>query len=128
MGLKKIFKSKKGIAIETAILSIIVIFSLCFLVTSLTLVGHYQVQIESAFILNDAKLDQIGEDFIADPENFSVNDYNDKNGFYCEVNAEKTQLIAWYSDKKTKKILEVEITKDDEGKTEKITKWQKIKQ
>ena len=72
MSLKKIFKSKKGIAIETAILALVVIFSLCFLVTSLTLVGHYQVQIESSFILKDVELDQIGEDFINDRENFDV--------------------------------------------------------
>lgn len=122
MGLKKIFKSKKGIAIETAILSIIVIFSLCFLVTSLTLVGHYQVQIESAFILNDANLDQIGEDFIANPTDFNEKGYD---GFYCEVNNEKTQLTASYSSNKGKVILEVKIEKD--GDNYKVTKWQKFR-
>ena len=119
MGLKKIFKSKKGIAIETAILSIIVIFSLCFLVTSLTLVGHYQVQIESSFILKDVELDQIGEDFINNREKFNVNGYD---GFTCEVNEDKTELQASYTSNKDKIILVVAV--DSDGK---ITKWQKFR-
>lgn len=118
-GIKKIFKSKKGIAIETAILAIVVIFSLCFLITTSTLVGHYQVKIESAFILRDVELEQIGEDFIYSPESFNENAYE---GFTCELNQEKTQLTAKYSSDDKEIILCVEI--DGDGKVTRWEKWQ----
>ena len=46
MKLKQILKSKRGMALENAILFMLIIFSLCALLTSLTLIGHYQVKIE----------------------------------------------------------------------------------
>lgn len=64
MRLTKILKSKRGIALENAILFMMIIFSLCALLTSLTLLGHYQVKIEKSLLLQDVKLDQIGEDYL----------------------------------------------------------------
>lgn len=65
MKLKQILKCKKGIAIENAILFMVIIFSLCALLTSLTLIGHYQVKIEKMTLLNKVDVEQIGEDYLA---------------------------------------------------------------
>lgn len=65
MKIKQILKDKKGIALENAILFEIIIFSLCFLLTSLTLIGHYQVKIENLTLLNDVEIEQIGDDYLA---------------------------------------------------------------
>ncbi len=75
MIVNKILKSKRGVAIENAILFIIVIFMLCALLSSITLIAHYQFKIDNTVLENDVDLDQIGEDFIAfieynaEPEN-----------------------------------------------------------
>jgi len=60
-----IFKSKRGLAIENAILFMLVIFSLCALLMSLSLLGHYQAKIEQNALLRRVQIDQIGEDYIA---------------------------------------------------------------
>lgn len=65
MKLKQIFKSKRGVAIENAIMFMIVIFFLCALITSLTLLGFHEVRLEKALLLRDVEIDQIGEDFLA---------------------------------------------------------------
>lgn len=63
--LKKIFKSKRGIAIETAILFMIVIFFFCALITSLTLFGFSEIKLEKELLQRDVEIDQIGEHFLA---------------------------------------------------------------
>jgi hypothetical protein len=63
--MKQILKSKRGIALESAVLFMLIIFSLCALLTSLSLIGHYQLKIEKTVLLNDVEIDQIGEDYLA---------------------------------------------------------------
>ena len=65
MKFEKILKCKRGMALENAILFMLVIFSLCALLTSLTLIGHYQVKLEKMTLLQDVEIEQIGEDYLA---------------------------------------------------------------
>ena len=65
MKLKQILKSKRGIALENAILFMLIIFTLCALLISLTLLGHYQVKIEKMTLQQDIEIEQIGEDYLA---------------------------------------------------------------
>lgn len=60
----RILKDKKGIALENAILFMLVIFSLCFLIASLTLTGHYQTKIDDILLDQKVELDQIGEHYL----------------------------------------------------------------
>lgn len=64
MNLKKILKSRRGVALENALLFMLVIFSLCALLTSLTLIGHFQTRINKLTLENEIALEQIGEDFL----------------------------------------------------------------
>ncbi len=61
----RIWKNKKGIAMETAIWFMLVIAALCTFITNLALLGVYQTQIEKQDLQRRLELDQIGEDYIA---------------------------------------------------------------
>ena len=63
---RRILKNKKGIALENAILFMVIVFSFCALLTSLTLFGHYQTKLDKITLTNKVALEQIGEDFLAD--------------------------------------------------------------
>ena len=111
MSLKKILKSKRGIALENAIIFLMVIFSLTALLTSLALLANIQVKIEKTAIENRLRVDEIGEDFIAalyegeagdfgnkfnlKPDNADYNENYD--GYIAEVNVEGSDctLTLW---------------------------------
>ena len=59
-----ILKSKKGVAIENALLFMMIIFGLCFLVSFVALIGHHQYRLDDTLIKNRVELDQIGEAFV----------------------------------------------------------------
>ena len=61
----RILKSKRGIAIENAVLFILIIFSLCALLATVALTQHYQTKIDKIRLEQEIELEQIGEDFIA---------------------------------------------------------------
>ena len=110
----KILKSKKGIALENTLLFMMIIFSLCFLISSFTLMGHYQGEIEKTMITNRVELDQIGEDFVANNLKADYGDYevvanyddgtlsvsHEKTGrflLYVKIDADSNILIWRYS-------------------------------
>ncbi len=83
----KILKDKKGIALENTLLFMMIIFSLCFLIASFALIGHYQGKIENIRITQRVNLDQIGEDYLESVKNSSTDfDSEGYDGYTCEVN------------------------------------------
>ena len=110
MKLKQIFKSKRGVAIENAILFMIVIFFLCALITSLTLLGFHEVRLEKALLLRDVEIDQIGEDFLASVEaKQAFNETYDKYAYKVDGNV----LKVWRekdTDKTVVLYVEAELT------------------
>lgn len=114
MKLKQILKSKRGMALENAILFMLIIFSLCALLTSLTLIGHYQVKIEKLTLLNDVEIEQIGEDYLASIEagEAFTQTYEDY-AYEVEGNA----LTVWRKNDESKLAVlyvEAELTADEE--------------
>ncbi|MBQ3012941.1 MAG: hypothetical protein IJD74_05320 [Clostridia bacterium] len=112
----KILKSKKGIALENALLFMMVIFSLCFLVSSFALIGHYQGEIENIKIAQRAELDQIGENFIADARSADASSFTEQpttlGNYTCK--AENRVLTVWHKNDAEKNVmLYVEV--DDTG-------------
>jgi hypothetical protein len=98
----------------------LIIFSLCALLTSLSLIGHYQLKIEKTVLLNDVEIDQIGEDYLASlksgeekfTESYENYEYkvdgnaltvwrkNDREGVAvlyveAEVNGEQVDVLKW---------------------------------
>ena len=118
MKLKKVLKSKSGIALENAILLMLMTFMFCSLLIGLALVGHYQVRLENVSLLKDTQVDQIGEDFIAyiqnnDPKDFRIEDPN--SNYKCQVNG--NVLTVWHKNDRAKTVvLYVEV--DENGQLE----------
>lgn len=119
MKIKQILKDKKGIALENAILFEIIIFSLCFLLTSLTLIGHYQVKIENLTLLNDVEIEQIGDDYLASVKagEALTKDYTN---YAYEVSG--NTLTVWHKNDESKStVLYVEAELVDEQLN--VSKW-----
>lgn len=65
MKLTRILKSRRGAAVETAIVFLISIFAICALLTVIALTGNAQMQLENTLLTTKAEVEQIGEDYIA---------------------------------------------------------------
>ena len=114
MKLKQMLKSKRGMALENAILFMLIIFTLCALLTSLTLLGHYQVKIEKMTLQQDIEIEQIGEDYLASVKAKTTFEQTYTNYAY-EVSG--NALTVWRKtdeNKKTVLYVEAELTADDE--------------
>lgn len=109
MKLKQILKNKCGIAIENAILFMMIIFSLCALLTSLTLIGHLQVKIEKTTLLNTIEVEQIGEDYLASLQ--SETEFSIEKNYAYEING--NALTVWSNSNKETVILYVEAENID---------------
>ncbi len=114
MKLKQILKNKQGVAIENAVLFMIVIFFLCTLITSLTLLGFYEVKLEKELLLRDVAIDQIGEDYLASVEaQQAFNNTYDKYAYEVKDNV----LKVWRekdADKTVVLYVEAELTADNQ--------------
>ena len=62
--IKDLIKNKKGIALESAILFMVVIFSLSTLICLMSLTGHNQTIYDNKNFLNHVSVEQVGEDFL----------------------------------------------------------------
>lgn len=102
MRLKRILTDKSGIAVENAVLFMLLIFMLCTLLASLTLTGHYQTIIEKNDFLRNNELDQIGEDFLAGikTEEALTNNYEE-----YEYEISGNSLTVWRKDDADKEVV-----------------------
>ena len=129
MNLKHILKNKRGVAIENAILFMLVIFTFCALLASLTMIGNLQTKVEDAVLLRDVQIDQIGEDFLSSVragesldkiyENLNITYENYK----CTVtgNGEEKVLTVCHKSDELKVVLYVDAVKD--GDAVSVRKW-----
>lgn len=105
----KILKSKRGVAIENAILFLLVIFMLCALLASITIIANFQFKIDNMVLKNDVDLDQIGEDFIAylasDKTDFDTFDAFLEDAYDDETKKEKYNRIYGADKKYTYEII-----------------------
>lgn len=91
----RILKSKKGVALETAILFILVIFSFCFLISTASMLGAQNLR--TTKIRNEVMLEreQLAEDFLDyvahynDPYTLFAN-YAESKGKYTEYVMEES--------------------------------------
>ena len=114
MKLRQMLKSKRGMALENAILFMLIIFTLCALLTSLTLLGHYQVKIEKMTLQQDIEIEQIGEDYLASVKAKTTFEQTYTNYAY-EVGG--NALTVWRKTDENKKAVlyvEAELTADEE--------------
>ena len=125
MKLKQLLKSKSGVALENTLLFMLVIFSLCALLTSLTLTGFFQTRINKITLLNEVELEQIGEDYLSHVESKSENAFTMRSEhqekYACSV--EGDVLSVWHKDDQNAKVvLLVEARINDEGQLT-VVQW-----
>ena len=114
MELIKILKSKRGMALENAILFMLIVFTLCALLTGLTLLVHYQVKIEKMTLQQDIEIEQIGEDYLASVKAKKIFEQSYTDYVY-EVSG--NALVVWRkADEKKTAVLyvEAELTADEQ--------------
>lgn len=79
---KRLLRSKRGMAMESAILFMLIIFSLCALLSAVTLTGHYQNKLEQQLLESKTKIDQFGEWFLAGALKFDENGEGKRDGYH----------------------------------------------
>ena len=113
-------------AIENAILFMLVIFTFCALLASQTMIGNLQTKVEDAVLLRDVQIDQIGEDYLASikaGEAFTESNekYNYENYDYA-VN--ENILTVWReSDQSKTVVLYVKVTVEVDSNDVTVVKW-----
>lgn len=107
-----ILKSKRGTAIELAIMMMLVAFGLCLVLTTVTLSANSYDKMENKEFLQRVELDQIVEEFKLHGEALSVEEYEDS----YDITVNSTTLTI--REKSTVRHL-LTVTVED-GK---ITKW-----
>ncbi|MBQ4273494.1 MAG: hypothetical protein IJB94_00795 [Clostridia bacterium] len=129
MKLKQLLKSKSGVALENTLLFMLVIFSLCALLTSLTLTGFFQTRINKITLLNEVELEQIGEDYLSHVKSKSENENENEftmrsehqEKYACSV--EGDVLSVWHKDDQNAKVvLLVEARITNEGQLT-VVQW-----
>ena len=62
--MKKLLKNKRGMALETAIMFMLVAFTLGFLLTGVVMTSHLRVRLNAKTIENEIAIEQIGQNFV----------------------------------------------------------------
>lgn len=62
--MKKLLKNKRGIAMESAVLFMLVMFMFGFLLTGVAMTAHLRVKVNNTIIKREMEIEQIGEDFV----------------------------------------------------------------
>lgn len=115
MGLKQTFKSKRGIAIENAILFMVIIFMFCALLISLTSIGYYQLKIDKMMLLRNVEIEQIGEDYLTSIKAGNTSFTKEYENYAYEVNG--NALTVWHKANEAKTAVlyvEAELTAEKE--------------
>ena len=69
----KLLKNKRGAAMESAILFMVVVFSLCLLLTTVISTSHLQVRVSKKQRARRLEIEQIGENYV-----YNLESYNDE--------------------------------------------------
>ena len=103
--------NRRGMAIEMAMAMMIIVFSLCALMTTVVTVSRKQTNIATARFTQTAQVDAIGEKFVKDPDSFQYTGTE----YECDTSVQKTLTVS----KDGKTLLTVVV--DGSGK---IISWQ----
>ena len=69
----KLLKNKRGMAMESAILFMLIVFMFGLLLTGVAMTSHLRVNVNNTLLSRELEIEQIGEDFI----HFIPKDEND---------------------------------------------------
>ena len=86
--MKKLLKNKRGMALETAIMFMLVAFTLGFLLTGVVMTSHLRVRLNAKTIENEIAIEQIGQNFV----DGVLTKSGEVDGYTAVINDEKTIL------------------------------------
>ena len=95
-------KRRRGAALESAIVFMVVVFTLCLLLTSVMIVARQNTRLSQSRIERTAFLDQIGEDYLSALRNGTELDTSYED---YEYTATENELTVWKKNDSTKKPL-----------------------
>jgi hypothetical protein len=100
--MKKLLKNKRGMALETAIMFMLVAFTLGFLLTGVVMTSHLRVRLNAKTIENEIAIEQIGQNFV----DGALTESGEVDGYTAVINDEKTVLTL--TNKKGERVLKIE--------------------
>ena len=91
--MKNILKNKRGIAMESAVMFMLVVFMFGLLLTGIAMTSHLQVKVNDTLLERELEIEQIGEDFVhMDEDDFTVDDKYEAITSYDENNENNKTL------------------------------------
>ncbi len=118
--MKHIFKNKRGIAMESAILFMLVMFFFAFLLTTVVSYSHLRVKQNERILESMLTIEQIGEDFVSlNSTDFQANFVEKYEDIYIatiEVTDEENKTLS-LTNKRENTVLYIKI---EDGK---IIRW-----
>jgi hypothetical protein len=114
--MKKLKSNKRGIAIESAVFFMVVLFSLSFLITSIALSVAYRIKANDTLLDSRLKLDQAAEYMVK-----SGNSEQLPEGYSCEKELKSNgegEVTVCEIKKDGKHLLTVELNEENE-----VIKW-----
>ena len=117
--------SKRGVAIETAMFMMVVVFSLCTLLVMFAMISRKEIITSNRSFQDQVQIDQIGEDFCHYVKNYSDGDvftysYSDQYYAFCTHDENVFKMTLRKNGKYTH-VLSVEVEKTDD--TVKVLRW-----
>lgn len=114
----KLLRNKRGAALESAILFMMVVLMLGMLLTGVIMYTHLRVKANDTLLMRELTIEQIGEDFVHGTyeagENIPIDNY------YADItNTEGIRTLTLKNKAKTKVLLYIVVNADDA-----VTRWQ----
>ena len=103
----KLLKNKRGAAMESAILFMAVVFSLCLLLTTVISTSHLQVRVSKKQRARRLEIEQIGQYYVANPTVFEL---SEEEKLKYEI--EKTNTSLKLKTKNESVVLYIELDSD----------------
>lgn len=116
--MKKLLKNKRGLAIESAILFMLIVFMFGFLLTGVAMVSHLRVKVNDTLLKREMEIEQIGEDFVRMNEQqfeYMIGSFNGKYNYTAIFTDDKNKTLTLKNSTAT--LLHITI---EDGK---ITSW-----
>ena len=100
--MKRILKNKRGMAMESAILFMLITLMFGLLLTGVIMNTHLRVKVNNTLLSREITIEQIGENFVHDKQEFS----SLSGDFTTDITANGTNYVAkgTYTDKNNKTL------------------------
>lgn len=108
------FRNRRGIAIELALSMMVIVFSLCAMMTTVVTVSRKQSNTATSRFVQAAEVDALGEAFAKNPSGFSYSGTD----YVCDTSIENKLTVS----KNGKVLLIVEL--EQNGETYSVKSWQ----